>query len=396
MFRIERAEDVKVVPGAWLLVVGGDIHCRQSPRSSYSLKQLCQSYAFSICPNLYPGNLSNLYIICHQPILPSASMFLINLPPELIILSSDFLEPRDFYALGQTASSFANLLGLHLLDRGLTDPKLEILLWAAARGDEAIISKVLERAGRKRINIPPHIKDSMLMTAVLHNRVDLLEYLVRTVGANLSAMVPHEYSLLPRTALHEAAEQGNTVTTQNLIELGADVNAIDTGGLSPLHYAVWKPDREDASAGEAWDTDEELEYGANSIAILRLLLEHGAQTEAVELDRRQTPLLWASIDGNTEAISLLLDHGANINASDDEGCTALHLAAEYGNHEAVQLLVDKRADIFAIDYNADTPLDLAASVSVREILRKAGALTSSELGRELERFLSERRTNDEV
>jgi ankyrin repeat protein len=323
-------------------------------------------------------------------------MFLINLPPELIILSSDFLEPRDLYALVQTASSFANLLGLHLLDRGLTDPKLEILLWAAARGDEAIISKVLERAGRKRINIPPHIKDSMLMTAVLHNRVDLLEYLVRTVGANLSATVPHEYSLLPRTALHEAAEQGNTVTTQKLIELGADVNAIDTGGLSPLHYAVWKPDREDASAGEAWDTDEELEYGANSIAILRLLLEHGAQTEAVEPDRRQTPLLWASIDGNTEAISLLLDHGANINASDDEGCTALHLAAEYGNHEAVQLLVDKRVDIFAIDYNADTPLDLAASVSVREILRKAGALTGPELGRELERFLSERRTNDEV
>ncbi|KAF4180179.1 hypothetical protein CNMCM8927_005286 [Aspergillus lentulus] len=323
-------------------------------------------------------------------------MFLTDLPSELIIVIADFLEPKHLNALVQTASSFANLLGLHLLDRGLINPKLEILLWAAARGDEAIISKVLERAEHKRINVPPHIKESMLMIAVLHNRVDLLEYLVRTVGANLSAMVPHEYSLLPRTALHEAAEQGNTVTTQKLIELGADVNAIDTGGLSPLHYAVWKPDREDASAGEAWDMDEELEYGANSIAILRFLLEHGAQTEAVEPDRRQTPLLWASIDGNTDAMRLLLNHGANINASDDEGCTALHLAAESGNHEAVQLLVDKRADIFAIDYNADTPLDLAASVSVREILRRAGALTGPELGRELERFLSERRTSDEV
>ncbi|GFG23073.1 ankyrin repeat, PH and SEC7 domain containing protein secG [Aspergillus udagawae] len=314
-------------------------------------------------------------------------MVLTGLPSELIIVIADFLEPN-LNALVQTASSFANLLGLRLLDRGLADPKLEILLWAAAKGDEAIISKILTRAQHKRINIPPQAKDSMLMTAVSHNRVDLLEYLVRTVGANLSAMVPHKYSLSPRTALHEAAEQANKVVTQKLIDLGADVDAIDTGGLSPLHYAVWKPEREDASAGEAWDTDEELEYGVNSIAILRLLLGHRALTEVAEPDRRQTPLLWAGIDRNTEAIRLLLDHGADITASDDEGCTALHFAAESGNHEAVQLLVDKGADIFAIDHSAYTPLDLAASATVRKILRKAGALTGAltgpELGRELE------------
>jgi ankyrin repeat protein len=184
--------------------------------------------------------------------------------------------------------------------------------------------------------------------------------------------------------LHETAEQANKVVTQKLIDLGADVDAIDTAGLSPPHYAVWKPEREDASAGEAWDTDKELEYGVNSIAILRLLLGHRALTEVAEPDRRQTPLLWASIDGNTEALRPLLDHGANITASDDEGCTALHFAADSGNHEAVQLLVDKGADTFAIDHSAYTPLDLAASTTVRKILRKAGALTGPELGRELE------------
>ncbi|GIJ81947.1 hypothetical protein Asppvi_000450 [Aspergillus pseudoviridinutans] len=313
-------------------------------------------------------------------------MFLTNLPSELIIVIADFLRPKDLNALVKTASSFANLLGLRLLDRGLADPKLEILLWAAAKGDEKIISKILTRAQHKRVNIPPQVKDSMLMTAVLHNRVGHLEYLIRTVGANLSAMVSHKYSLLPRAALHEAAEQGNKAATQKLLELGAVVNAIDAGGLSSLHYAVWKPEREDASEGEAWDTDEELEYGVNSIAILRLLLGHGALTEVVEPDRQQTPLLWASIDGDTEAISLLLDHGANIAASDDEGCTALHFAAESGKHETVQLLVDKGADAFAFDYSAYTPLDVAASASVRKILRQAGALTGAELGRELERL----------
>lgn len=314
-------------------------------------------------------------------------MLLINLPSELIILISEFLEKKELNALVQTASRFANLLGLHLLDRGLFDPKLEILLWAAAKGDEEIIREILLRAQHKQINIPPQVKDSMLMTAVRYQRVDLLEYLVRTVGANLSAMLPHKYSVSPRTALHEAAEQGDKVTTQKLIELGAEVNAIDSEGLAALHYAVWKPRREDVSADEAWNTDEELEYDVNSLAILRLLLKHGAQTEVVEPDLGQTPLLWASIDGNTEAIRVLLDHGADITASDSEGCTALHSAAESGNPEAVELLIEKGADIFAISHNADTPLDVSASKLVREVLRKAGALTGPELGRELERLL---------
>jgi hypothetical protein len=133
-------------------------------------------------------------------------MFLTNLPCKLIILIGDFLKPKDLNALVKTASSFANLLGLHLLDCGLTDPKLEILLWAAAKGDEEIISKIprwdnVHRSGRRAFEscegtgrphtrtaqthqYPSQIKDSMLMTADLHNWIDLLDYLVWRVGAN--------------------------------------------------------------------------------------------------------------------------------------------------------------------------------------------------------------------
>ncbi|RHZ60005.1 ankyrin repeat domain-containing protein [Aspergillus thermomutatus] len=317
-------------------------------------------------------------------------MLLSNLPSELIIVISDFLKPRDLNALIQTARRFANLLSLLLQDRGLTDPKLEILLWAAATGNEERIRKLLARAQHKRIKIPPKIKDSMLMTAVRHKRVDLLEYLVRTVGANVSARVPYElpnspYPLAARTALHEAVEQGSKVATRKLIELGADVNATDYNGISVLHYAVGILVY---AAEEEWDTDE---GDVNWTDVLRLLLKHGARTEVREPDRGQTPLLWASTDGNTEVISVLLEYGAVINATDEEGCTALHLAAASGNHEVVELLVEKGADMFAISHMADTPLDLSGSPSVWEILTKAGALTGPQLGRELEALLDERR-----
>jgi hypothetical protein len=72
----------------------------------------------------------------------------------LIILIGDFLKSKYLNALVKTASSFANLLGLRLLDRGLSDTKLEILQWAAAKGGEEIISKIprwdnVHRIGRR-------------------------------------------------------------------------------------------------------------------------------------------------------------------------------------------------------------------------------------------------------
>ncbi|KAF7117758.1 hypothetical protein CNMCM5793_006938 [Aspergillus hiratsukae] len=251
-------------------------------------------------------------------------MLLINLPSELIIVISEFLGPKDLNALVQTASHFANLLGLLLQDRGLADPELEILLWAAAKGNEEGIQKILARAQHKQINIPPQIKDTMLMTAVWHER---------------------------------AAAEWDKAITRKLIELGADVNAMDFDGRSALHHAVGD------DVYEAGSTDEVSEYSVNLTAVLQLLLKHGAQTEVAEQNHGETPLLRASINGNTEAIRVLLDHGADITASDDEGCTALHLAAASGNHESVKLLIEKGANIFAIDHSADTPLDLSASVS---------------------------------
>lgn len=76
------------------------------------------------------------------------------------------------------------------------------------------------------------------MVATLHAQVDLLDYLVGTLGADLSARLSvytTEYShpslsgaiyATPTTALHAAALGQNEAVARRLIELGADVNAV--------------------------------------------------------------------------------------------------------------------------------------------------------------------------
>ena len=55
---------------------------------------------------------------------------------------------------------------------------------------------------------------------------------------------------------------------------------------------------------------------------------------------RSTPLHFASRRGHLEAAHLLVEHGANIDAEDDEGKTASKVASENGYHDIAKLLSD--------------------------------------------------------
>jgi len=88
-----------------------------------------------------------------------------------------------------------------------------------------------------------------------------------------------------------------------LIERGADVEAKDNNGNTPLHLAVW----------------------SNHIETAKLLIERGADLEAKN-KYGQTPLDWASYKDNIELAKLLLDAGADVEAKDVEGRTPLHWA----------------------------------------------------------------------
>lgn len=84
---------------------------------------------------------------------------------------------------------------------------------------------------------------------------------------------------------------------------------------------------------------------------LEELLSQGAHAATINdaVANGVTPLMLAARHGYTEAVNVLLEKGAEINAVSERGCSALLMAAEGGpespNLETVQALIDGRADV---------------------------------------------------
>ena len=87
--------------------------------------------------------------------------------------------------------------------------------------------------------------------------------------------------------------------------------------------------------------------------------------------------LWeASAKGHTDTVKALLEQGADVNAKDNDGFTALMFAARDGQTDTVPALLAKGADVNAKDNDGRTALMRAKKKGHKEIvqlLKKAGA-----------------------
>jgi ankyrin repeat protein len=84
----------------------------------------------------------------------------------------------------------------------------------------------------------------------------------------------------------------------------------------------------------------------------------------------------AAQSGNTAEVRSLLDAGAEVNATDDDGFTALLLASTWGHPEVVHLLIKAGADVNAQDKDGATELmhaSQAGHTEIVELLKRAGA-----------------------
>ena len=94
-------------------------------------------------------------------------------------------------------------------------------------------------------------------------------------------------------------------------------------------------------------------------AVTKLLLDHGADVAAAN-NNSFTALMLAAGAGQEAVAKLLLDYGADVGAVDKIGGTALNLAV-WGGHEATaKLLLDHHADVVRADNNGATALMFAA------------------------------------
>ena len=160
------------------------------------------------------------------------------------------------------------------------------------------------------------------------------------------------------TFLHYAVGEGSLEMVEHLINNGARVNVANRYGYTPLDEAKTFGNTDIVALLE--------EAGATQGKVFSIKVAPTAEGDAAPLN--PPVLLTAARMGQTETIVLLLDRGANIEAENDIGWTALMLAALNGNTETVRLLLDKGADIEAKDNKGRTALMLAVRMGRIEIV----------------------------
>jgi ankyrin repeat protein len=202
-------------------------------------------------------------------------------------------------------------------------------------------------------------------------------------GADTEARDKHGFSPLMRTAQREHVEP-----VLVLLEHGADVNAVNMREQTPLYIASgWATSTivqillghgADAKA-QCWNNETPL-HQARGEQVALLLLEHGADAGALDIKNR-TPLHNTSERGRVGGARVLLEHGVDANAHDANNATPLHLASdsEYPEEECldvVRLLIQYGSDIHARDDKGRTPFMRATAEErddIMELLLEHGA-----------------------
>lgn len=138
--------------------------------------------------------------------------------------------------------------------------------------------------------------------------------------------------------LHIAVINNQEEIVELLMQMGANVNAVETNiGASPLHLAAL--------------------YGRVNIA--NQLIRKGANVNG-NMKFNITPLLVAAQFNQPQIIELLLNNKANLNHTDQEGFSALHFAAQNGDDVTAKMLLERGANTNARDKTRNaTPLMIA-------------------------------------
>ncbi len=150
-----------------------------------------------------------------------------------------------------------------------------------------------------------------------------------------------------KSALHFAAEMGNSRAIGLLAAKRADLNIRDKNGDTPLHLAI----------------------RSGNMKAARALIEAGAHLSLSNHDGIQ-PLMTAAIKKNGQyLVSLLIFHGARVNVTDHHKNTPLHYAAQTGNLQSVRILVNAGATRTTTNQQGETPTSLAESHRHRSVVK---------------------------
>jgi len=168
-------------------------------------------------------------------------------------------------------------------------------------------------------------EDDLESTAVIQDLI--------AQGANITTQMDKT----GETPLHLAARYARADAAKKLLDAKAEANAPDNTGRTPLHAAV----------------------AADAQGVFQILLRHRATNLDAKTYDGTTPLILAARLAIEGIVEELIQSDADINASDENGKSALHWAASVNNVDAVNTLLAHGANRDAQDHKDETPLFLA-------------------------------------
>ncbi len=169
--------------------------------------------------------------------------------------------------------------------------------------------------------------------------------LVATPGLVLERYV---YDL---TLLHVLAGQGNLGMVELLLQVGADPNAQNDSGQTPLYWV---------GNGSP---------GVSGAAVVHVLARHGAHINAREKLKYCTSLHMAARRGNIPVAAALLDCGADLEALDKLEETPLHRAVRCGKTEMVAFLLARGANVHAQGKRGLAPWQITRGAAMKRLLQ---------------------------
>jgi ankyrin repeat protein len=179
----------------------------------------------------------------------------------------------------------------------------------------AKLQKAKEKDAQRQAILAQNELDRKLFNAlpeITGGKLPRVEYIRRLISEGADVNAERDYTSLMKAARHSNTTEIVTV----LIEAGADVNARDYHGQTPLMFAV----------GRYYPVPE----------VVTLLIESGAYVHA--RDKQGKTLLMEAADNSwptPEVVTLLIEAGADVNIETDDGKTALWFADD---REIIKLL----------------------------------------------------------
>ncbi|MDG4595590.1 MAG: ankyrin repeat domain-containing protein [Candidatus Contendobacter sp.] len=149
------------------------------------------------------------------------------------------------------------------------------------------------------------------------------------------------------TTLMNAVKRNDLARVKELIQQGVDINAPDASGDVPLIMAAYEGHTE----------------------IVQALLEVGADVTAVDPGMKATALHAAAYAGRTEAARLLIAYRIDINKQGPyNGYTALHDAIWQNHLETAKVIIEAGADLTLKSHDGQTPLEFARAKKRKELV----------------------------